>query len=170
MSRRNLPGFTAEISLYRASGHYRTGKSTIIPSTRMTGSIHQAATATEENGVIIIVDDAPFEMPWGWGPWGWTGSGGGGGPVGGLSDGGGGGGGSGGTGPRPRPTPEEKRAEEKRAKEKRCKVECEDRRKADRIDCDEKYTDRDDVTICNDAADNRRNRCLTRCEELYSVT
>ena len=101
MSKRNLPGFTADLSLGRSSGHYRTDRS--VSATAMTNAIPQAISVTEENGVITIIDDAPMQMPWGWGPGGWTTGGGGGGPVGGGS-GEGGGGGSGGGG-RPRPTP-----------------------------------------------------------------
>jgi len=75
MSKTNLPGFTADVSLSKASGHYRTGGRGIISATRMAREISPAAIATEQNGVITIIDDAPFQLPWGWGPGGWTGGG-----------------------------------------------------------------------------------------------
>ena len=120
MSKRNLPGFTADLSLRQSSGHYRNGRS--ISATGMTHAIPQAAKVTEENGVITIIDDAPLQMPWGWGPGGWTTGGGGGVPTGGGSGEGGGSGSGGGGGSSPPKDPPPKPPQGQNKKDERCEL------------------------------------------------
>ena len=93
----NMPGFTAESSLYKTSGQYRAA--------RQVGQISSRAIyATAEmvgHEVIPIEGDAPWVpapwgLPWGWGPGGWTGGGGGASPLADEPPGSGGGGGGGG--------------------------------------------------------------------------
>jgi hypothetical protein len=43
MNSMNMPGFTAEISLYKTSGHYHTDRQALNSSTQMTGAISLAA-------------------------------------------------------------------------------------------------------------------------------
>jgi hypothetical protein len=91
----NMPRFTAEASLYKASGHYQTGRQVINSSTQVISSIYLAMIAT--GGVNCsncvggeCVELHCFEN--------WTQSGGG--PGGPYVDRGGGAGGGGGLGPR----------------------------------------------------------------------
>jgi hypothetical protein len=95
----NMPGFTADVSLYRTSGHYRSDRNghAVNLTAQTITAIHPAAAMVGEE-VIVIEDEAPWGLPWGWGPGGWTGGGGGGGVPTGPTDWGGGGGGGGGGG------------------------------------------------------------------------
>jgi hypothetical protein len=52
MNTMNMPGFTAETSLYKTSGHYRTGRQAIDLSTQMIGTIHLAATGVLRDVVV----------------------------------------------------------------------------------------------------------------------
>jgi|RhiMethySRZTD1v2_1073278.scaffolds.fasta_scaffold597095_2 hypothetical protein len=97
----NMPGFSAEVSLYTSGGHYRSNRNsnTVSFAASAIGVIHAAAAMVGEE-VIEIVGEAPWGLPMGWGPGGWVGSGGGTTPTG-PREGGGGGPGAGGSGPRP---------------------------------------------------------------------
>jgi hypothetical protein len=53
----NMPRFTAETSLYKTSGHYRTGRPTVDPSAQTVGPIWPAA--KEQEGEIINVHGCP---------------------------------------------------------------------------------------------------------------
>lgn len=100
MNTMNMPGFTAEDSLYKTSGHYQTGRHAVNLPTQMIGTIHVAATKLD------VIDVPPGEdiyifakwPPDAWTPPSWGGHGTGApvqtGPGGGR---GGGGSGSGGT-------------------------------------------------------------------------
>ena len=154
-----MPRFTAGASLYKASGHYQTGRQAITLPTQMISVIYPAE--------IIEVHSCPP----GWTDFGGTcfpdpltePSGGGGGGLGtpGVpfegGDGGGGGKG-GGTSPKPRPTPEEKA----RAREiGRCKARCEGTWTAEQLTC--AFDEHPD--ICRSISDNTLSRCKTRCDE-----
>ena len=87
----NMPGFTAAASLYKTSGHYRTGNRAINPPGHTMGTIRPSEIDVPGE-VIEIEDDAPWSPP-SWG--GHTGpgtSGGGAGETGGGEPGGGDGG------------------------------------------------------------------------------
>jgi hypothetical protein len=94
----NMPGFTAEASLYKTNGHYRSDRNTHainLPAQTMS-TIHPTAMMVE--GEVIEVSgeapQAPWGLPSGWGPWGWGAPHGSGGPIpSGPSEGGGKGGG-----------------------------------------------------------------------------
>ena len=47
----NMPGFTAEDSLYKTSGHYQTDKHAINSSTQMIGAIYAAAQGQDFPGI-----------------------------------------------------------------------------------------------------------------------
>src|SRR5215831_6899205 len=53
----NLPRFTAEASLYKTSGQYRTGRHTVNPSAQIVSPIWPAA--REQEGEIINVHGCP---------------------------------------------------------------------------------------------------------------
>ena len=83
----NMPAFTAEASLYKTSGQYRTARQVIKLPAR---AIYATAAMEEEEWVpppgevVNIVGVAPFPwgpIPWRWGPGGWSGGGGGPAPV-----------------------------------------------------------------------------------------
>lgn len=99
----NMPGFTAEDSLYRTSGHYRSDRNrhAINLPAQTISTIHPTAAMVGEEVIEVFGEapQAPWGLPWGWGPGGWSGGSGGGGTPGGPTDGGGGGGG--GTVPKP---------------------------------------------------------------------
>lgn len=95
MSTSTMPGFTADGSLYKTSGRYRTGL--LGPGTQGLGAIRPAA--IDEGEVIVIVDNWPPDP---WQPPDWSGHGGGA-PVPQGPSGGGSGSGSGGGGPKPPP-------------------------------------------------------------------
>ena len=97
MNTMNLPGFAADASLYKTSGHYRTGQRPInLPAQHM-GTLRLSAIDVPGE-VIIIEDDAPWSPP-SWG--GHTGPG----TSGGAGDTGGGEPGAGGDGGIPSKTP-----------------------------------------------------------------
>jgi hypothetical protein len=89
MDAMKLPGFTAEASLAKTGGHYRTGDGAIPLRAHERGALHLSATDVPGE-VIEIEDDAPWTPP-SWG--GHAGPGTSGPPSEGV--GGGGGGGSG---------------------------------------------------------------------------
>ena len=65
MITRTLPGFTANASLYRTSGHYRTGKRAINLRVQQMGTMRPSAIDVPGE-VIEIEDDAPWSPPsWG---------------------------------------------------------------------------------------------------------
>lgn len=106
MNTMNLPGFTADASLYNTSGHYRTGQRAInLPAQHM-GTMRLSAIDVPGE-VIIIEDDAPWSPP-SWGGHTGPGTGGGSGETGG-GGGAAGGGGDGGipskTDPNDKPLP-----------------------------------------------------------------
>ncbi|HEX6737307.1 MAG TPA: hypothetical protein VF310_03435 [Vicinamibacteria bacterium] len=96
MSTCSLPGFTAERSLYPATGHYRT----VHPAAGASAlaGVFQLAMVDDGGEVIVIVDDWPPDP---WQPPNWGGHDGGGAPPAGPSGGGPGGGGGGGGTPQP---------------------------------------------------------------------
>lgn len=100
MNTMKIPGFTAEASLYKTSGHYQTSRHAINSSTHMIGRLH--LTAIDVPGEVIeIVEEWP-PNPWtppSW--WGHEGTGTPGVPSGNGRGGGGGGGTAGGGGGRP---------------------------------------------------------------------
>ena len=103
----NMPGFSAEVSLYTSSGHYRSNRNSNGVSFLTAGTIsgiHTAAAMVGEE-VIEIVGEAPLGLPFGWGPGGWVGSGGGSTPTGPRDGGGRGPGAGGGSGPKPPKSP-----------------------------------------------------------------
>lgn len=90
----NMPRFTAEASLYRTNGHYRTGRNrhAVHLPARMNGTIHTAVTIIEWGEEVIEIEGQAPQAPWN--PW--VGGGGVTGPLGGPSGAGGGGEGGGG--------------------------------------------------------------------------
>ena len=65
MITRTLPGFTANASLYRTSGHYRTDKRAINLRVQQMGTMRLSAIDVPGE-VIEIEDDAPWSPPsWG---------------------------------------------------------------------------------------------------------
>jgi len=71
MNTMNMPGFTAEDSLYKTSGHYQTGRHAINSLTQMIGTIHVAATNVGGE-TIVIVEKWPPDP---WTPPSWEGHG-----------------------------------------------------------------------------------------------
>jgi len=71
MNTMNLPGFTAEDSLYKTSAHYQTGRHGINSSTPMIGTIHVAA-INVPGETIVIVEQWPPDP---WTPPSWEGHG-----------------------------------------------------------------------------------------------
>ena len=56
----NMPGFTAEASLYKTSGHYRTSRQAINSPTQMIGPIHLAVINDPGPGEkVVIVEKWP---------------------------------------------------------------------------------------------------------------
>ena len=68
----NMPRFSAEASLYKTSGHYRTGRQAINSRTKMIGPIHLAVINDPGPGeTVVIVDKWPPD-PWDpLEPWTW---------------------------------------------------------------------------------------------------
>ena len=62
----NMPRFTAEASLYKTSGHYRTGRQAINSPTKMIGPIHLAVIDVPGETVVIVEKwpPDPWEPPW----------------------------------------------------------------------------------------------------------
>jgi len=120
MNTMNMPGFTANDSLYRTSGHYRSGRNRtgINLNAQANGPIHSQATDLDTVGEEVIIIEGTAPTPWGlpsgWGPGGWGGPHGGGGPVPtGPGGGGGSGSGSGGTKQPPKTPPPPKGQDKK---------------------------------------------------------
>jgi hypothetical protein len=59
----NLPGFTADASLYKTGTHYRTSNRGINLRTQQMGSVHLAVMDVPGE-VIIIEDDIGDDTPW----------------------------------------------------------------------------------------------------------
>jgi hypothetical protein len=85
MNAMNIPGFTADTSLYKTSGHYQAGRSAINLRAQFIGTIHPAVIIAPGE-VIVIEGEAPSGP--GLTPGGYTGPGM---PIGGGANGGGGG-------------------------------------------------------------------------------
>ena len=98
MSKTNLPGFTADVSLYKARGYYQTGRRAINSSTQLISAIYPARIMQGgiDCGNCVGGECAQLncfeEWTHGEGGSGGGGGGGGGGPY--VGGGGGGGGGS----------------------------------------------------------------------------
>lgn len=155
MNTMNMPGFTADHSLYGATGHYRTDRNRtgINLTAQANGTIHPEATDLDTVGEEVIIIEGTAPTPWGlpsgWGPGGWGGPHGGGGPV---PTGPGGGGGGGGTGPK----------ETRKERIKKCKARCEIGLTGDLLACSfEKFPE-----ICRSNRQNVFSRCKTRCDGL----
>lgn len=157
----NMPGFSAENSLYRTSGHYQIDRHAIHSMTAVMSPFKPAAIDLDNVGEEVIpIEGTP--PPWGWGPGGWSGHDHTTGPgVGSGSDPGAGGGiGSGGVGkPNEQPTPKQKRA---RAKQK-CQSNCLNDLITNTRDCVDGKKDK----RCTQAAIQRYDRCASMCDLLY---
>jgi hypothetical protein len=101
MNTMNMPGFTAEDSLYKTGGHYQTSRHAIDSSTQIISRIYPAAAKMEEE-VIVITEQWPPDP---WTPWPPPSGGGQGGTPIPPFEGGDGGGGGGATGGGQPPTP-----------------------------------------------------------------
>jgi hypothetical protein len=101
MNTMNMPGFTAEDSLHKASGHYQTSRHAVNSSPQMISAIYPAAARMEEE-VIVITEHWPPDP---WTPWPPPSGGGQGGTPIPPFEGGDGGGGGGATGGGRPPTP-----------------------------------------------------------------
>jgi hypothetical protein len=153
----NMPGFTAEDSLYKTSRQYRTGRHAINLPTPMIGTIRLAA-IDESGEVIVIVEEWPPDP---WTPPSWGGAGGTPVPQAG-NGGGGGGGGGGGAGPKPKPKPKPTPEERARAREiAKCEARCHGGHTGDVMKC----AFDPDPDRCKSIADNVFSRCKTRCQE-----
>lgn len=157
MNTMNIPGFTAEDSLYKTSGHYRTGRPAFTSLTQAIRAFHPAAE------VIVVYGCPPGYTLWeAGGEWGCTlveppVGGGGEGPM----PSGGGGGGGGGT-PRPKPKPRPTPEEVAKAREVgRCRARCQSAHTGDVMKC--AFDPHPD--ICSSIADNVFSRCKTRCQD-----
>lgn len=160
MNTMNMPGFTAEASLCKTSGHYQTSRQAINLPTRMNGTIHLAAIDVPGE-VIVIVEDWPPDP---WTPPSWGGHGGTGTPSG-PSDGGGGGGGgsgSGGTGRPPRP-PRERELTPDQAIGELWLMECQKEEGALRFCCNRKQDEcNSECSTDSNACKSHRGQCKIR--------
>ena len=156
----NMPGFSAEVSLFTTRGHYRVDRRAIHSMTVFRSPFKPAAIDLDKVGEeTIYVEGTP--PPWGWGPGGWSGHDHTTGPgMGSGSDPGTGGGiGSGGGKPNEQPTPKQKRA---RAKQK-CQSNCLNDLITNLHDCVNGENDE----RCRQAATQRHERCNSKCDLLY---